>query len=44
VLWISGDTVLFDGVRRVAERLSVDIALLHLGAVRLGVTGPVRYT
>jgi Beta-lactamase superfamily domain len=44
VLWISGDTVLSDGVRRVAERLTVDIAVLHLGAVRFGVTGPVRYT
>jgi L-ascorbate metabolism protein UlaG (beta-lactamase superfamily) len=44
VLWISGDTVLYDGVRQVAERLTVDIAVLHLGAVRSGVTGPVRYT
>ena len=44
VLWISGDTVLYDGVRQVAERLTVDIAVLHLGAVRFGVTGPVRYT
>ena len=32
VLWISGDTVLYDGVRDVADRLSVDIAILHLGA------------
>jgi hypothetical protein len=30
-LWISGDTVLYDGVRQVADRLQVDIALLHLG-------------
>ena len=44
VLWISGDTVLSDGVRKVAERLIVDTAVLHLGAVRFGVTGPVRYT
>ena len=44
VLWISGDTVLYDGVRRVADRLRVDTALLHLGAVRFPVTGPVRYT
>jgi L-ascorbate metabolism protein UlaG (beta-lactamase superfamily) len=44
VLWISGDTVLSDGVRQVAERLTVDIAVLHLGAVRFGITGPVRYT
>jgi L-ascorbate metabolism protein UlaG (beta-lactamase superfamily) len=43
-LWISGDTVLYDGVRQVAERLQVDTALLHLGAVRFPVTGPLRYT
>ncbi|MGY1800913.1 MBL fold metallo-hydrolase [Blastococcus sp. SYSU D00868] len=44
VLWISGDTVLFDGVRQVADRLRVDTAVLHLGGVRFPVTGPVRYT
>jgi L-ascorbate metabolism protein UlaG (beta-lactamase superfamily) len=43
-LWISGDTVLYDGVRAVAGRVPVDTALLHLGAVRFPVTGPVRYT
>ena len=44
VLWISGDTVLYDGVRQVADRLEVDTALLHLGGVRFGVSGPLRYT
>jgi L-ascorbate metabolism protein UlaG (beta-lactamase superfamily) len=44
VLWISGDTVLYDGVREVAHRLVVDTALLHLGGVRFPVTGRVRYT
>jgi L-ascorbate metabolism protein UlaG (beta-lactamase superfamily) len=43
-LWISGDTVLYEGVREVAERLRVDIALLHLGGVRFPVTGPARYS
>jgi L-ascorbate metabolism protein UlaG (beta-lactamase superfamily) len=43
-LWISGDTVLYDGVREVADRLRVDTALLHLGSVQFPVTGPVRYT
>jgi hypothetical protein len=33
-LWISGDTVLYGGVRDVAGRLTVDVALLHLGGVR----------
>lgn len=44
VLWISGDTVLYDGVREVANRLDVDTALLHLGGVQFAVTGPLRYT
>jgi L-ascorbate metabolism protein UlaG (beta-lactamase superfamily) len=43
-LWISGDTVLFDGVREVAGRVRVDTALVHLGGVRFPVTGPLRYT
>ena len=44
VLWISGDTVLYDGVREVADRLRVGTALLHLGGARFPVSGPVRYT
>jgi len=44
VLWISGDTVLYDGVRQVADRLEVDTALLHLGGVQFPVTGPIHYT
>jgi L-ascorbate metabolism protein UlaG (beta-lactamase superfamily) len=44
VLWISGDTVLYDGVRQVADRLQVDTAILHLGGVQFPITGPVRYS
>lgn len=44
VLWISGDTVLYDGVRQVADRLQVDTAILHLGGVQFPITGPLRYT
>ncbi|WP_371548274.1 MBL fold metallo-hydrolase [Streptomyces sp. NBC_00554] len=44
VLWISGDTVLHDGVRQVARRFDVGTALLHLGGVRFRLTGPVRYS
>ena len=44
VLWISGDTVLYDGVKEVATRLTVDTAILHLGGVQFPVTGPLRYT
>ena len=43
-MWISGDTVLYEGVREVAERLDVDTALVHLGGVRFPITGPVRYS
>ncbi|RBY79235.1 MBL fold metallo-hydrolase [Blastococcus sp. TF02-09] len=44
VLWISGDTLLFSGVRAVAARLRIDTALLHMGGVRFPVTGPLRYS
>jgi len=43
-LWISGDTVLYPGVREVAVRIDVGAALVHLGGVRFPVTGPVHYT
>src|SRR5262249_39339024 len=44
VLWISGDTVLYDGLREAVGRLQVDTALLHLGSVRFPISGPLRYT
>ena len=44
VVWLSGDTVLYDGVREVAQRLDVDVAVLHLGAVQFPITGPLRYS
>ena len=43
-LWISGDTVLYDGVREVAKRLEIGTAIVHLGGVRFPVSGPLRYT
>ncbi len=43
-LWITGDTVLFRGLREVPRRFDVGTVLLHLGGVRFGVSGPVRYT
>jgi L-ascorbate metabolism protein UlaG (beta-lactamase superfamily) len=43
-LWISGDTVLYPGVREVAQRIEVDTAVVHLGGVRFPVSGPLRYT
>ena len=43
-LWISGDTVLYEGVRQVADRVRIGTVLLHLGGVQFGVTGAIRYT
>jgi len=43
-LWVSGDTVLYGGLREVADRLTVSVALVHIGGVRFPVTGPIRYT
>jgi L-ascorbate metabolism protein UlaG (beta-lactamase superfamily) len=43
-VWISGDTVLYDGVKEVADRIDVGTAIVHLGGVRFPVSGPLRYT
>ncbi|MEG3636337.1 MBL fold metallo-hydrolase [Micromonospora palythoicola] len=43
-LWITGDTVLYDGVRQVGGRFGIGTVVLHLGAVRFGRTGALRYT
>jgi L-ascorbate metabolism protein UlaG (beta-lactamase superfamily) len=43
-LWITGDTVLYPGVREVADRFAIGTTVLHLGAVKFGLTGPLRYT
>ena len=43
-VYISGDTVWFDGVAEVARRFRIHTAFLHLGGVRFPITGPLRYT
>jgi L-ascorbate metabolism protein UlaG (beta-lactamase superfamily) len=43
-VWVSGDSVLYSGLKQVAERFDVDVAVIHLGSVQFGVTGPVRFT
>jgi L-ascorbate metabolism protein UlaG (beta-lactamase superfamily) len=43
-IWITGDTVMFRGVREVARRFDVGTAIAHLGRVRFPVTGPIAYT
>lgn len=45
VLWISGDTVLYDAVKEVPRKLDVGTAVLHLGGVTFPwLSGPLRYT
>jgi L-ascorbate metabolism protein UlaG (beta-lactamase superfamily) len=39
VVYVSGDTVWFEGVAAVAERFDVDAALLNLGAARIEAVG-----
>ena len=43
-VWVSGDTVMYGGIREVARRVDVGTALVHLGGVRFPITGPIRYT
>ena len=40
VVYVSGDTVWYEGVSNVGERFDVDIAVLNLGAARVAVAGP----
>jgi L-ascorbate metabolism protein UlaG (beta-lactamase superfamily) len=43
-VWFTGDTVLYDGVRSVAGRFDIEVAIVHLGDVQFPITGPVKYT
>ncbi|HZT77664.1 MAG TPA: MBL fold metallo-hydrolase [Vicinamibacterales bacterium] len=43
-LYVSGDTVWFDGVAEVARRFDVRVALLFLGAARVAAVGNARLT
>ncbi len=43
-VWITGDTVYFGGIPKVAERFDVGTAIVHLGGVRFPISGPARYT
>src|SRR5258708_494055 len=42
--YISGDTVYFRGIDRIARRFKISVAILHLGGVRFAASGPARYT
>jgi L-ascorbate metabolism protein UlaG (beta-lactamase superfamily) len=44
VIYISGDTVLYQGVLEVGRRFNVQVAILHLGAARVPEVGPFHLT
>lgn len=43
-IYISGDTVWYQGVLEVARRFNVQVAILHLGAARVPEVGPFHLT
>ena len=44
-LWVTGDTVLYGGLREVASRFDIGTVLMHLGSVRFRyLSGWLRYT
>ena len=44
-VYITGDTVLYSGVRSTATRGPIDVLIAHVGAVRFPwITGPARFT
>lgn len=43
-LYMTGDTVFFDGMAEIGSKFKVDIMLLHLGGVQFGISGPLLYT
>jgi L-ascorbate metabolism protein UlaG (beta-lactamase superfamily) len=43
-LYVSGDTVWYEGVAEIARRFSVQVAILHLGAARVPEVGPYHLT
>jgi L-ascorbate metabolism protein UlaG (beta-lactamase superfamily) len=43
-IYVSGDTVLYEGVREVVERSHPHVAVLHLGAARVEQAGPEPLT
>jgi L-ascorbate metabolism protein UlaG (beta-lactamase superfamily) len=43
-LWMTGDTVLYGGLRRAAAGLRPEVMLVHVGAVKFPISGPLAYT
>lgn len=44
VVYVSGDTVWYDGVAEVARRLPIRVAVLFMGAARVAAVGPAHLT
>ena len=43
-LYLSGDTVWFNTLRQIGERVQVSAAVLHLGGAGFPISGPIHYT
>jgi L-ascorbate metabolism protein UlaG (beta-lactamase superfamily) len=43
-IYVSGDTVWFDGVEEIGRRFTIEVALLNMGAARVAVAGPLPLT
>jgi L-ascorbate metabolism protein UlaG (beta-lactamase superfamily) len=43
-LYISGDTVWFNGIHEIAHRYKIGTAILHIGKASFPITGPIRFT
>ena len=43
-LYISGDTVWFNGLKKIAQRFRVGTAILHIGAARFPILPHIRFT
>lgn len=43
-LWMTGDTVLYGALRNAAAGLRPEVALVHIGAVKFPISGPLAYT
>lgn len=43
-LYISGDTVWFNGIHEIAHRFKIGTVILHIGKASFPITGPIRFT
>ena len=43
-LYISGDTVWFNGINEIAHRFQIGTAILHIGKAGFPITGPIHFT